>query len=108
MDVEFVFGSVDGETFSQFIELHLLPHLLPFNGTNPNSIIVMDNASIHYNSKVAELIQSVGALLVYLPPYSPDLNPIEEAFSAVKSFLKANEEIVTTKDDIQLILLSAF
>ena len=45
---------------------------------------------------------------MYLPPYSPDLNPIEEAFSAVKSFLKANEEIVTTSKDIEDILLTAF
>jgi len=108
LDVKFVFGSVDGEMFSQFIELNLLPHLLPFNGINPNSIVVMDNASVHYNYKVAQLIRSVRALLVYLPPYSPDLNPIEEAFSAVKSFLKANEEIVTGKEDIKQVLFSAF
>ena len=61
LDVKFAFGSIDGETFSQFIEFHLLPHLLPFDGINPNSIVVMDNASVHYNYKVAELIQSVGA-----------------------------------------------
>ena len=48
------------------------------------------------------------ALLVYLfPPYSPDLNPIEEAFSSVKSFLKTNQEIVINKD-LQQVLLSAF
>lgn len=68
----------------------------------------MDNASIHYNCKVAELIQSVGALLVYLLPYSPDLNPIEEAFSAVKSFLKANEMIIVHKEDIEQVLITAF
>ena len=76
---------VDGEIFSQFIELNLLPLLLPLNGSNPNSIVVMDNASVHYNSKVAELIQSVGALLVYLPPYNPDLRKL---FLRLSSFSK--------------------
>ena len=108
LDVKFVNGSVNGETFSQFIELNLLPHLLPFNSSNPNSIVVLDNASVHYHEKVRELVNSVGALLLYLPPYSPDLNPIEEAFSAAKSFLKANEEIASTSKDIEDILLTAF
>ena len=54
VDVKFVHGSVDGDTFANFVELSLLPHLLPFNGINHNSInhnsiVVMDNASIHYN-----------------------------------------------------------
>ena len=96
LDVTFVNGSVNGETFSQFIELNLLPHLLPFNGSNPNSIVVLDNASVHYHEKVRELVNSVGALLMYFPPYSPDINPIEETFSAEMPFLKANEEIVFT------------
>ena len=108
LDVKFVRGSLCGEGFSEFVELNLLPHLLPFNGSNPNSIVVLDNASVHYHTKVKELVTSVGALLVYLPPYSPDLNPIEEAFSAVKSFLKANEDIVQTYVDIENILLQAF
>ena len=68
----------------------------------------MDNASIHYNARVERLILSVGALLVHLPPYSPDLNPIEESFSAVKSFLRANEVLATTPKDIEHILLMAF
>lgn len=108
LDVKFVNGSISGEIFSQFIELNLLPHLFPFNGSNPNSIVVLDNASVHYNEKVRKLVNSVGALLLYLPSYSPDLNPIEEAFSAAKSFLKANEEIVSTSKDIEHILLTAF
>ena len=100
LDVQFLKGSVDGEIFANFVELSVLPHLLPFDGVNPNSIVVMDNASIHYNERVRSLISSVGALLVFLPPYSPDLNPIEESFSAVKSFLRANEELATSPMDI--------
>lgn len=108
LDVQFVHGSVNGEIFANFVELSVLPHLLPFDGTNPNSIVVMDNASIHYNDRVRRLISSVGALLVFLPPYSPDLNPIEESFSAVKAFLRANETIATTTKDIENILLKGF
>ena len=103
LDVKFVHGNVNSEIFSQFIELYVLPHLLPFNGTNCNSIVVMDNAS-----RIADLICSVGALLVYLPPYSPDLNPIEEAFSSVKAYLKANEDIVSNKELLEQVLLSGF
>ena len=103
LDVKFVHGSVSEEIFSQFIELNLLPHLLPFNGSNPNSIVV---PFVHYHKRVRELINSVGALLLFLPPYSPDLNPIEETFSAAKSFLKANEAIASTSRDIENILLA--
>ena len=67
LDVKFVNGRVNGEIFSQFIELNLLPHLLPFNSSNPNSIVVLDNASVHYHEKVRELVNSVGALLLYQP-----------------------------------------
>lgn len=91
-----------GDAFSKFLELHF------FNGCNHNSVVIMDNASIHYHARVRPLINSVGALLVYLLPYSPDLNPIEEAFSAVKAFLMANEGLTTTTNDIQNILITAF
>jgi transposase len=69
-----------------------LPYLQPFNGVNARSIVVMDNASIHHSSSVVNSIESTGALVQFLPPYSPDLNPIEMAFSKVKSVLKSNEE----------------
>ncbi len=86
----------------------MLPHLMPFDGSNANSIVVMDNASVHHVSEVANLISSVGALLIYLPPYSPDLNPIEEAFSSVKAYLKAHEHIIHDADDVQSIVHAAF
>ena len=61
-------------------------HLLPFNGTNSRSVVVLDNASIHHVTEVESLIEETGAIVIYLPPYSPDLNPIEECFSKVKGF----------------------
>jgi len=63
----------------------LLPHLQPFDGTNPCSFVVMDNATIHHAAGMVQLIEQAGTLVYYLPPYSPDLNPIEEAFSKICS-----------------------
>ena len=83
VDVQFAYGGVDGETFADFVELYLLPNLIPFDGVNPNSVVAMDDASIHYNIRVERLISGVGALLVYLPRYSPALNPTE--LSALKA-----------------------
>ena len=72
-------GSVDAEKFEHFIG-QLSSALQPFNGVNPNSVVVLDNASIHHVSSVVDAIHNTGALVHFLPPYSPDLNPIEEAF----------------------------
>ena len=49
--------------------------------SNPHSIIILDNSSIHHVDGIADMIQEVGALVMYLPPYSPCYNPIEELFS---------------------------
>jgi len=91
LDFSTYVGGVTANVFDNFLSNVLLPHLLPFNGINPYSILVMDNATIHHAGEVVQLIQQAGVLVYYLPPYSPDLNPIEEAFSKVKSVLKSNE-----------------
>ena len=75
LECQFESGSVSGEAFYNFIELNLLPHLMPFNGINENSVVIMDNASIHRIEGVHERIESVGAFLIFLPLYSPDLDP---------------------------------
>ena len=74
------------------MERCLLAHLLPFNGINCNSVLLLDNASIHHTDRVAKLIQSAGAIMHFIPPYSPDLNPIEECFSKVKAYLKEHDK----------------
>ena len=92
--------SVDGDTF---YSVQLLPLLMPFNGINPHSVVVMDNAGI------SGLITEAGALLIYLPPYSPDFNPIEEAFSKVKTHTKTYEqELDLSSTDLQDIILLSF
>ena len=60
----------DGDTFYDFLQTHVLPHLMPFNGQNPHSVVVMDNCSIHHLEGIATMIQEVGCLVHYLPPYS--------------------------------------
>ena len=77
--------------FQTFLDMELTPQLLPFNGVNPRSVVIMDNASIHHAGQVVESLEDLGVLMYFLPPYSPDLNPIEELFSKVKSEMKANE-----------------
>src|SRR5438105_9234659 len=75
-------GAIDGEFFRLFVEQELVPVLWP------GAVVVVDNLSTHKAAGVREAIEAVGARLVYLPPYSPDLNPIELAWSKLKSYLR--------------------
>ena len=75
-------GSVDGEAFGLFLREALCPAL------EPGQIVVMDNLSVHKGKAVRELVEERGCHLWFLPAYSPDLNPIEEAFSKVKGILR--------------------
>jgi transposase len=75
-------GSTTREVFEAFLERVLAPSL------RPGQVIVMDNLSSHKGSRVRELIEERGCELMYLPPYSPDLNPIEEAFAKLKALLR--------------------
>ena len=70
LDVKTITGTSDGDAFYDFVNTNLLPHVMPFNGTNPHSVVILDNCSIHHVPEVAKSIQDVGALLIYLPPYS--------------------------------------
>ena len=60
----------------------------------PNSVLVIDNAAIHKVASIRELVKGHGACLIYLPSYSPDLNPIELAFSSIKAWLHVNRACV--------------
>jgi len=80
-----VTGAVNATVFEAYLEQALLPHLLP------GRIVVIDNLSAHKSERVRELIEAAGCEVLYLPPYSPDLNPIEEAFSKIKGILRKAE-----------------
>ena len=105
--MKMVRGSVTGDIFLSFIEKELLPTLMTFNGVNPNSVVIMDNCSVHHVSGVANVIEEMGALVHYLPPYSPDYNPIEMLFSKVKLSLRALE-LEMNSSDIETVSLAAF
>ena len=71
-----------------------------------NSVVIMDNCSVHHVPGVVSMITQVGALVHFLPPYSPDFNAIEECFSKVKSQLRAIH--TTYQDDLETSVLAAF
>ena len=70
----------------------LLPIIIPFDGKNPRSVVLMDNASIH-NLERVEIITGVGARLHFLPPYSPNLMPLEEVFAKIKRYLTEHDTL---------------
>jgi transposase len=75
-------GSLNGELFKEYLSQCLVPEL------KPGDILVMDNLSSHKVNGVIEMIVAAGATVLYLPPYSPDLNPIELMWSKMKAYLR--------------------
>lgn len=79
-------GAMNGDAFRAYVEHVLAPTL------SPGNIVIMDNLSAHKAEGIREAIEATGATLRYLPPYSPDFNPIENAFSKLKALLRARAE----------------
>ena len=75
-------GAMNGPAFTAYVEQALVPTL------RPGDIVVMDNLPAHKPATVRDAIEHAGAELRFLPPYSPDFNPIERAFSKIKALLK--------------------
>ena len=75
-------GATTATVFEAYVEKALAPTL------RPGQIVVMDNLSAHKGARVRELVEERGSELLHLPPYSPDMNPIEEAFSKIKGILR--------------------
>jgi transposase len=78
-------GATTKATFEAYLERVLAPTL------RPGQVVVMDNLSAHKGGRVEEIVEGRGCELFYLPPYSPDFNPIEESFSKVKAILRKTE-----------------
>ena len=78
----FLDGPINAPSFTGFCQWLLVPALYP------GDIVIMDNLSSHRSAAAVQLIEAVGARVVYLPPYSPDLNPIENIFSKVKQLFR--------------------
>src|SRR5687768_7605912 len=75
-------GPINGETFRAYVEQLLLPTLVE------GDLVVMDNLGSHKGDEVRKMIEAAGAKLLFLPPYSPDLNPIEQLFAKLKALLR--------------------
>jgi len=83
-------GPINRDAFQAYVDQVLVPEL------SPGDIVVMDNLSSHKGPQIRQAIEAAGASLLYLPPYSPDFNPIENAFSKLKALLrKAAERTVS-------------
>lgn len=79
-------GPINRNAFETYVDKVLVPEL------RPGDIVVMDNLSSHKGPRVREMIEAAGASLLYLPPYSPDFNPIENAFARLKALLRKAAE----------------
>jgi transposase len=79
-------GPINGEAFLAYVEQILVPTL------KPGDVVVMDNLGSHKNQSIRSAIRAAGAKLIFLPPYSPDLNPIEQVFAKLKTLLRKAAE----------------
>ena len=75
-------GPINGERFKAYVEQFLIPTL------KPGDVVILDNLGSHKGKAVRRAVRDVGARLVFLPKYSPDLNPIEQAFAKLKGFVR--------------------
>lgn len=85
-------GPINGECFRAYVQHLLVPQL------HPGDIVIMDNLGSHKSAALRSLIKAAGARLWYLPPYSPDLNPIEQTFAKIKHWMRSAQK--RTIDDI--------
>jgi transposase len=79
-------GPINGPCFRAYVEQQLVPVL------QPGDIVVMDNLGSHKSAAIRQLIRAAGARLWYLPPYSPDLNPIEQVFAKIKHWMRIDQK----------------
>jgi transposase len=79
-------GPINRDAFETYVEKVLVPEL------RRGDVVVMDNLSSHKGPRVREMVERAGAMLLYLPPYSPDFNPIENAFAKLKALLRKAAE----------------
>ena len=100
--------TVDSSIFFEFVCGSPLPNLQPFDGTNSHSVVVMDSCSVHRVEEVKELFREAGVLLLFLPPYSPDLTPIELLFSKIKYYLKQHIDTINAIPDPGPVITAAF
>lgn len=96
-------GACNRGVVEEWLEEMLLP-VIP-----KGSVVVMDNASFHKGGRIQELIEAAGCVLLYLPPYSPDFNPIEKCWAWVKARVKrVRDEFDTVGEAVEFVLASSY
>lgn len=109
LDAYIVESTVNGDVFEEFTRTCLLPILQPFDYVAPHSVVILDNASIHHVASIVDMIKRDGkARILFLPPYCPELMPLEEVFSKVKSILKSNDALFQATSAPRPLLATAF
>lgn len=102
-------GSFDGEDFLNFVVTDVLPLTEEWPG--PRSVLVLDNCATHHSRALREIVEAANRKLIFLPPYSPDFNPIEESFSCLKAYLRRHyrdfQDSETPELDLELACYAA-
>ena len=110
IDIQITTESVNGGKFCDFLECCLLHQLLPYNGVNARSVVILDNASIHHMESATHLIEETGALAIFLPPYSPDYTcQLNNVFKKIKSYLRVHDPLIPVLAELEIeeLILSA-
>lgn len=94
-----VTGSVNGDVFEGFLEQVVVPHL------RAGHLVLLDNASFHHRASLEDMVEATGARLLFLPPYSPEFNPIEACWSKVKAWIR--KQAARTLDALQMAITEA-
>ena len=89
-----IHGSLTESLFNDFVRNKVLPLCTPAVLGGPRSVFVLDNAAIHHSQELVDMCEAAGVTLAYLPPYSPDYNPIETSFAILKGWLKRNGHLI--------------
>lgn len=89
-------GSINQALFDDFVYEDVLPLCTPVRRGGPNSVLICDNASAHKSERLQQMCDEVGVELAFLPPYSPDFNPIETSFAVLKKWVKRNGQLAAS------------
>ena len=92
LDWTIVQGSITTVSYIQFVRERVLPHCNTLANGLERSVLVMDNAKIHHSPEMLEMCAAAGVQVEFLPPYSPDLNPIETSFALLKAYLRRHTD----------------
>ena len=106
--LELTTSTVNGQIFFDFVRGSLIPNMMPYDGINLRSVAVLDNCSIHHVNEIKQTFSDASIVVLFLPPYSPDKNPLEELFSYVKYYLKKHDELIQTAHNLTEVLQAAF